>query len=196
MKICCFEVFCRDWALDKKNRFIQTNNCFAALKEKHPYSSGDGTAESLCALSHGYSSIPPQTMATSPAGPSEPFSFLCHPFSLSFWGSAPLSSWALPGWKSFTGSCSTASNTVNSRLGCGTLRWAVCYSCHKVLNLEELLHGDRSVSEAGLWAAPAASCLCDLTVCVNQERVSARPATLISISLQITPRRQCEGGEL
>lgn len=80
--------------------------------------------------------------------------------------------------------------------GVGTRRWAVCYSCHKVLNLEGLLHGDRSVSEAGRWAAAAASCLCDLTVCVNQERVSARPASLISISLQITPRRQREGGEL
>lgn len=73
---------------------------------------------------------------------------------------------------------------------------AVCYSCHKVLNLDQLLHGNRSVSEVGWWAAPAASCLCDLTVCVNQERVSARPASLISISLQITPRRRCEGGKL
>lgn len=61
--------------------------------------------------------------------------------------------------------------------------------------LEEILRGDRSVSAAGRWTAAAAGCPCDLTMCVNQARVAARPASLISISLQITPRRHCKVGK-
>lgn len=128
-------------------------------------------------------------MATSPVGPSEPLS---QPLS-EVWPSTLLSS---PGLEIIYWQLFYNIQHCQQQAGVGTLCRAVCYSCHKVLNLEELLHGDRSVSEVGWWAAPAASCLCDLTVCVNQERVSARPASLISISLQITPRRQCEGGEL
>lgn len=50
------------------------------------------------------------------------------------------------------------------------------------------------MSEAGRQTEAAAGCLCDLTVCVNQARDVARPASLISIRLQITPRGRRKGG--
>lgn len=134
-------------------------------------------------------------MATSPAGSSENPSSLCHHFSTSFFSCAPIFSWAIPGGKLFTDRCFSASNIVTGRprlaLGAGL----------RVIDsimfgfLEEILRGDRSVSAAGRWTAAAAGCPCDLTMCVNQARVAARPASLISISLQITPRRHCEAGK-
>lgn len=159
---------------------------------------GHGATESLCFFSHGHSSIPPQTMTASPAPPSEPLSFLCHQFTLSYRGliQYPLEQSPVLGWKSFTGSCCTASTIVNSRLELGLGVRLCVIAAIRFRMWRGLLHRDRSVSEAGWRAAPAASCLCDLTVCVNQQRVSARPASLISISLQITPRRQSEGAEL
>lgn len=183
---------------DTKTRFFQTNNCFLTLKEKHPYSSGTWYyRESL--FFQSWTFIHPTTNND-------------HLTSISFWTSlfslspiqplflrfGPISSWAIPspGLEIIYWQLLHSIHYCQQQAGAGAQREAVCYSCHKVQNVEELLHGGRSVSEAGWWAAPAASCLCDLTVCVNQERVSARPASLISISLQITPRRQSEGGEL
>lgn len=81
-------------------------------------------------------------------------------------------------------------------------KWAVSLTgssallCHKAGSWEEVLHGEGCVSEAGWWAERAAGCLCDLTGCVNQVLVFARPASLISICLQIIARRQCKGAEL
>lgn len=176
---------------DTKSRFIQTNNCFLTLKEKHPYSS-EGRHRRVFVLSvmdihpTHHKQWPPlhQVLLN--------LSLFCVTNSPSLSEVWPDILSSNPGLEIIYWQLFHSIRHCQQRDGAG----AVCYSCHKVLNVDQLLHGDGSVSEVGWWAAPAASCLCDLTVCVNQERVSARPASLISISLQITPRRRCEGGKL
>lgn len=94
---------------------------FSHWKKSIHIPQGHGTTESLCFSIHGHLSIPPQTMTTLPAPCSESLFFLCHQFTLSFWGliQYPLEQSPVLGWKSFTGSCCTASTIVNSRLELG-----------------------------------------------------------------------------
>lgn len=132
-----------------------------------------------------------EKLALQPAAAAKSF------ISFSIW--ALLLSRATLGWKSFyPQSFPTASSVVLSPAGqvqdsepggvIGAIRARIWRSpCMEI---------DVCLRWGGGGVAPAASCLCDLTVCVNQEPVAARPASLISISLQITPHRQRDGAEL
>lgn len=106
---------------DTKNRFIQTNNCFPTMTEKHPYSPERWDCwESLCFQSWRF--IHPTTNNGHLTSRSYWTSLFCLPpisqFSL-FLRAVPISSWAILGWESFTGGCCTASTIVNNRLELG-----------------------------------------------------------------------------
>lgn len=111
-----------------ENRFI----CFAELKEKHLYSSGEARLQGAFVLSsHGYLFHPTTNNGH----------LCCRPFWTSLWtcvwGLAPR-----PREQSWTRNHLLAvvpqHPTLSTSGGARPLRQAVCYSCHKVLNLEEL----------------------------------------------------------